>query len=154
MKEFLLFSHIIRLFVQYVCIKIIHGDYYCILESFWSGYFRMVWQQAQMCPALKLQSLLRNHHFCQFCSQHLLLSAGLLTILAGQDDHCQNAVQIKRGFFHIFRSKWPAYGSGWSGRSHGDGTDIHRSEKCWKTACPVLICCHQVSAALICTALL
>lgn len=99
MKEFLLFSHIIRLFVQYVCIKIIHGDYYCILESFWSGYFRMVWQQAQMCPALKLQSLLRNHHFCQFCSQHLLLSAGLLRILAGQDDHYQNAVQLKCGFF-------------------------------------------------------
>lgn len=111
-------------------------------------------QQAQICLALRLQSLLRTHRFCQFCSPHLLLSYGLLTILALQDDHCQNAIYRKRIFFNFCRSKWPAYGSGWPRRSHGDGTDIHRSEKCRKTACPVFVCCHQVSTALICTALL
>lgn len=55
-------------------------------------------QQAQICPALKVQSLLRNHHFCQFSSLRLLLSDGLLTILAVQDDYYQNAIYRK----HIF----------------------------------------------------
>ena len=36
----------------------------------------------------------------------------------------------------------PAPGGGGAGGSHGDGSDLHRSEECWETSGPVLLCNH------------
>lgn len=44
-----------------------------------------------------------------------------------------------------FRPVWPAAGGGGAGRSHGDGSDLHRLEERWKTPGTVLLRDHQVS---------
>lgn len=50
--------------------------------------------------------------------------------------------------FICFRPVWPAAGGGGTGRSHGDGSDLHRPEERWKTSGTVLLCDNQVCVEL------